>query len=210
MKLKNASIDIIVKAPSLGLTTVIPTDQPATNSAVQAKNVRFDYGSARPAPGYDFFLTDIPLDSSVNLLVQTELVRNDGNVRSPIVGTKRKIYVAMRRPVPDRAPTVYAGPDQSISENYKANLLGTVFDPDIGDTYTVNWTTVSGPGTAAFHNQDLVSTLVDVEAFGTYVFRLTATDASGLSGYDDVAITFALVESSTVDGFTLEITFEEE
>jgi hypothetical protein len=92
---------------------------------------------------------------------------------------------------PNTAPTVSAGPDQSITLTGSASLDGTIGDdglPSPPGTLTSTWTQVSGPGTATFGNASAVDTTATFSAVGVYVLRLTASD-SALSTSDDVQIT---------------------
>jgi len=87
------------------------------------------------------------------------------------------------------APTVNAGPDQTIYlPASSATLTGTATDVD-GTISTYNWTKVSGPAGGTFANNNLASTTVSSLVAGTYTFRLTATDNLGATGTDDVVIT---------------------
>ncbi len=91
----------------------------------------------------------------------------------------------------NQAPSVNAGPDQTITLPSGANLDGTVTDdglPNPPATVTVSWTKQSGPGTVTFGNANAVDTTASFSTSGTYVLRLTASD-SALSAYDEVTIT---------------------
>jgi hypothetical protein len=92
----------------------------------------------------------------------------------------------------NQAPTVNAGPDQSITlPNNTVNLDGTVTDdgrPNPPGAVTTAWSRVSGPGTVTFGNASAVDTTASFSAAGTYVLRLTAND-SAQSANDDVTIT---------------------
>ena len=48
-------------------------------------------------------------------------------------------------PPANTAPTVYAGPDQSVSEDETVQLAANVSDPDSGDTLVYAWAKLSGP-----------------------------------------------------------------
>jgi hypothetical protein len=68
-----------------------------------------------------------------------------------------------------------------------ANLDGTVTDAD-GQTPTVLWTKVSGPGVVAFASATSVDTSATFSQVGTYVLRLTANDGID-QRFDEVSIT---------------------
>lgn len=92
--------------------------------------------------------------------------------------------------ITNQAPTVTAGPAQSITLPHQAALDGTVSDdgfptpPALGAT----WSQVSGPGAVTFANANAVDTTATFAAPGAYVLRLTATDGA-LTTSDDMAVT---------------------
>jgi hypothetical protein len=91
----------------------------------------------------------------------------------------------------NKAPSVFAGDDQSITLPSSASLGGIVADdglPNPPGATTVTWSTVNGPGTATFADPSSTSTLASFAVDGTYVLRLTASD-SVLSSSDDITVT---------------------
>lgn len=81
-------------------------------------------------------------------------------------------------PIPNQAPVVSAGPNQSISIT-SATLTGTATDPD-NDPMTYQWVKVSGSGTQVISNAtSKVATVTGLVSGSSYVFRLTATDSKG-------------------------------
>jgi RHS repeat-associated protein len=99
---------------------------------------------------------------------------------------------------PNQAPTVSAGPDQSISGR-TAQLDGTVSDDGLptGGVLTFTWTQVSGPVPALLAAPTAVDTAVTFGEAGTYTFRLTASD-SALSASDEVSVEVAFVNQAPV------------
>ena len=86
-------------------------------------------------------------------------------------------------------PTVFAGPDQTVTLPNSANLDGTVTDDGLPTpALTTTWSRISGPGTVTFGNANAVDTTASFSVNGTYVLRLTADDGE-LTRSDDVAIT---------------------
>ena len=87
------------------------------------------------------------------------------------------------------APTVLAGPDQTIEMPAEAALAGIVGDDGLppGGVVTSTWTMVSGPGAVTFADASAAVTTATFSAVGTYVLRLSATDGA-LSVSDDVTI----------------------
>ena len=90
----------------------------------------------------------------------------------------------VEEPEPDQAPTVNAGPDQTIGQ------LSTLLDgtaSDDGGSVTTNWSQVSGPGVVSFGSALSLSTTASFSLPGTYVLRLTAYDAT-LAAFDELTV----------------------
>src|SRR6185503_8330130 len=91
--------------------------------------------------------------------------------------------------LPNQAPLVNAGPDQTITLPAVANLQGTATDDGLPvATLNVTWSKVNGPGNVVFANVNAATTTATFSTAGDYVLRLTATDTA-LSSSDDVQIT---------------------
>ncbi len=91
----------------------------------------------------------------------------------------------------NEAPTVDAGPDQTVTMVPGVTLDGTVSDdgkPNPPGTVTTAWSKVSGPGTVTFADDTAVDTTATFSVVGTYELRLTADDNEKTSS-DDVIIT---------------------
>jgi gliding motility-associated-like protein len=84
-------------------------------------------------------------------------------------------------------PNPNAGPDNAVCA-----LTYTLNASNPAPNNTVEWTLVSGPGTASFANQTSNVTDVTVSMYGTYTFRITERylGNSGCQRSDDVVITF--------------------
>ncbi|HSE56879.1 MAG TPA: PKD domain-containing protein [Candidatus Paceibacterota bacterium] len=94
-------------------------------------------------------------------------------------------------------PVVNAGTDLNVPEQTNSvNLTQSVSDPE-GKTVTSSWAQVSGPSTAGLYWQQWGVAAAYNLVKGTYVFRLTGTDADGASATDDVTVT---VSASTGAG----------
>jgi hypothetical protein len=92
--------------------------------------------------------------------------------------------------VPNKGPSVSAGPDRTVKMPTSAVLDGTVSDdgkPKPPGATTVTWTKVSGPGNVVFAHPKDVDTTASFDAAGTYVLRLTATD-SALTVKDEMTV----------------------
>ncbi len=96
----------------------------------------------------------------------------------------------------NQAPTVNAGPDQTITlPTNQVNLDGTVTDdglPNPPGIATSLWTQQSGPGTVIFGAATAVDTTATFSQAGTYVLRLTADD-SALTSFDELTVTVTTI-----------------
>lgn len=79
----------------------------------------------------------------------------------------------------NRAPEVYAGPDQVVADvGGAAALLGEATDDGLPADVGMNvlWTQLSGPGTASFADANSPATTATFDAAGVYVLQLRAHD----------------------------------
>jgi hypothetical protein len=67
-------------------------------------------------------------------------------------------------------------------------LNGTVYDAE-NNVQQISWTIQSGPAGAVIANANAASTSVSNLVVGSYLFRLTATDAEAATGADSVWVT---------------------
>jgi K319L-like, PKD domain/Fibronectin type III domain len=114
--------------------------------------------------------------------------------------------------VVNQAPTVNAGPDQSITLPALATLAGTVTDdqlPNPPANVTVTWSKVSGPGTVTFATPNAPQTTATFSVAGAYVLRLTAND-SALQASDDIGITVLAAASVKVPSVPTGVTVTQE
>ncbi len=101
------------------------------------------------------------------------------------------------------APSVNAGPDQTIMSSATASLQATVGDDGLPlppGTTTVTWT-ATGPGTVTFGNRNSAATTARFAVEGTYVLRATATDGA-LSAYDEITVS-VVVSVTPGDGWLI-------
>ena len=75
------------------------------------------------------------------------------------------------------APQVNAGPDQVVDTGSSVTLAGTATDPN-GDTLTLTWTQIGGPGVTLTGANTLAPTFTAPAASAELVFRLAATDGT--------------------------------
>jgi len=96
-------------------------------------------------------------------------------------------YNALRVIVNNVAPTVNAGPDQTVNEGNTVTLNGSASDPGVNDHLTYQWTYmgVAGPVTIG----TLPTLTITVPDNGNYTFTLTVTDSDGASSSDAAVVT---------------------
>lgn len=94
-----------------------------------------------------------------------------------------------RGKLPPQAPWVSAGPDKELNPpNTLIKLEGDARDYD-GKVALYAWSQVDGPVAAKFNPPKAAATeAINLTAIGTYRFRLTAKDDSGLSASRDVTV----------------------
>jgi len=102
-------------------------------------------------------------------------------------GYSNQLQVDIPAPVINQAPTVNAGPDQTITLPATATLIATPSDDGLpNNTLTYQWSVVSGSG-VTLASPNAASTNATFATAGTYTFRVTVNDGL-LSGSDDVII----------------------
>ena len=102
---------------------------------------------------------------------------------------KRKAFSGTPQVV-NMPPCVDAGPDVTATVTTPAVLAARVTDdgdPASPGRVTVTWSPVSGPGLVSFVDAHAATTRANVDAAGTYVLRLTASDGE-LQTSDDVTM----------------------
>lgn len=110
--------------------------------------------------------------------------------------------VLYTEPVPlpaNQAPTVDAGPNQTLNAGtVTSQLNGTASDPE-GKPLTYKWTQVSGPAVTILASTSLITGIANLQV-GTYVFQLKVTDEGGLTATDTVQITVQQVMDTIYHG----------
>lgn len=105
------------------------------------------------------------------------------------ISTKDTVFITVTAttPIP---PVAEAGPDITLSiPTDSTTLNGSGSFDKTSSPLTYSWRKVSGPGQYAFNDSTLVSPLVRHLTGGVYIFELTVTDSSGLTGLDSVTVT---------------------
>ncbi|HVU53729.1 MAG TPA: PKD domain-containing protein, partial [Puia sp.] len=94
------------------------------------------------------------------------------------------IHVTATTPTP---PIADAGPDIMLSIPVDSTVLTGAGSYDkTGSPLTYSWHKASGPDQYSFNDSTLISPKVNNLTGGTYIFELTVTDSSGLTGKDSV------------------------
>lgn len=106
--------------------------------------------------------------------------------------------------VSNKAPYVNAGINKNflLSESF-FYLVGDAFDID-GEIISIQWTQLTGPSLTLESQNTLILKVTDLQT-GTFTFRLTVTDNSGLQKSDDILISIDASAGTkiAVTGFTL-------
>jgi hypothetical protein len=126
--------------------------------------------------------------------------RGDDNDVDPNENDGRLYEMSYESTASNAAPTVNAGPNQTINFGATATLDGSVVDDGrpAGATVTTSWCVVSGPGSVTFGNARAVDTTARFSASGTYVLRLQADDTDKSSA-DDTSVTVRPAGNSVLD-----------
>lgn len=95
---------------------------------------------------------------------------------------------------PTQAPTVSAGPDQTIAASDTATLDGAIAADGPDARLRFSWTLVGGPGTVTMPDASTLRARATFGAAGTYVMRLTVSDGTTAAS-DDVTITVTAVNA---------------
>lgn len=162
------------------LTATLATDV-SEGGLLLNENGSFTYTSASNFRGLDSFTYQV----------------TDGKSSSP------EITVDITVNVRNTAPQVNAGNDQLIEFLSGTTLAGNVIDDGepLGETLTLLWTKVSGPGVVTFGNSDLPVTIVNFSKAGLYTLRLLANDGE-LTAYDEMKVIVNTVPVSINDSFS--------
>jgi hypothetical protein len=192
----NAGADQSVTLPGNGQRpsngTVTDTDGPGPLTTAWTKT---------SGPGTVTFGNSTAVDTTASFSVAgtyvLALTANDGAAGATDSMTVTVVSAAST----NAAPTVNAGPDQTITLPAGASLDGTITDDGkpTGSTLSQTWTKTSGPGTVTFGNASAVDTTASFSIAGTYVLTLTGTDGS-LSTSDSVTVTVNPAQTTTVPG----------
>ncbi len=123
------------------------------------------------------------------------LSAHPGDFRTMVNGFMNSLEYKLRFDILDftnRAPTVDAGPDRTVSLPGTLDLNGFVRDDGLpqGSTVSISWSKVSGPSSVVLSSASAAATAAIFNTPGSYVLRLTASDGQ-LTTSDDVTITIS-------------------
>lgn len=103
-------------------------------------------------------------------------------------GAPRLVVEYTLGPVPNKAPTVDAGPDQSfVLPQTGCALNGTVADDGQPAELSVAWSQVGGPAGVTFLDPAATDTTATFPGVGLYTLRLTAGDGE-LEAFDEMVV----------------------
>ena len=106
-------------------------------------------------------------------------------------GTPLSVSFTVVNTAPGGAPAANAGADQSITLP-TASVVFNGSGTDSGGSITgYSWSQISGPSTATLSGAATANLTASALVQGSYVFRLTVTDNSGLTAFDDATVTVA-------------------
>ena len=110
-------------------------------------------------------------------------------------GTPMTVNFTVTGSAPSGTPVANAGADKAITLPTSSVLLNGSGTDSGGSINGYAWTQVSGPGTATLSGAATANLTASALVQGSYVFRLTVTDNSGLTAYDDAVVTVAAATS---------------
>ena len=112
-------------------------------------------------------------------------------------GTEKTYTVTVTRDAPNTAPTVNAGPDQSVTFSANVILSGTATDPDqASDTLTYLWTQNSGTNVTLNDAATATTAFTAPDSAATLEFTLTVTDDASVAITDTLTITVVLSDTT--------------
>ena len=104
-------------------------------------------------------------------------------------GTPVTLNFTVINQVSPGTPVANAGSDRSITLPTSSLALAGAGSDSGGSITAYKWDMVAGPAPIAWSNSLATNPTVSDLIQGTYRFRLTVTDNSGLTGYDDMTVT---------------------
>jgi len=184
-----------------------------TNNSFSSASVTPAIGDLVLSPGSGLTVntvspsTNTTINSGATLLVTYTLTGSlSAAPGTTITGTFTKMGLSCSQSVSvaNVAPVANAGSAQSININSttSVSLSGSATDSD-GTIASYAWTKTGGTGTATpviTNPSSAATTVTGINAAGTYIFTLTATDNNGATGTATVTITAFIIPEATIGG----------
>ena len=175
-------------APLLALDQVIaPTSSPAAgtytsvqsvtlSSSTSGATIYYTIDGSTPTTSSTVYSSAISIGSTTTLKA---IAVKSGMTNSTVMSSAYTISLPTAT-----VGNVSAGIDKTVSST--TTLSGSA----TGTGITYAWTKQSGPGSLVFGSASSATTTVSANTDGIYIVRLTATDSSGASAYDDMYLTW--------------------
>jgi hypothetical protein len=182
-------------------TVTLPSRATVTGSAVATNNTVAGYQWVQVSgPATAYFINSKAVQSEITGLVAGTYVFKLVVTGSTGLTASDQVTLTAKSTAPTTI-TVNAGADQTVTLPSRATVTGSA----VATNSTVagyQWVQVSGPGTAYFINSKAAQTQAVNLIAGTYVFKLTATNAAGLTASDMITVTAktAITSASTFSG----------
>ena len=192
---QGASFEVVGLTVS-GTTTASPGSTGVQIVVQGSPNAAFINGATKLAFGAGLTLTALTIDSATQLHATLSIAPSAAlGPRAMSVSTSTQTLAVLNAftvgiAPANRAPTVSAGANATITLPAGASLSGSVSDDGLptGAMVTSLWMKSNGPGAVSFANATSPVTTATFDQAGTYVLRLTATDTL-LTAFSEVTIT---------------------
>ncbi|QJE96378.1 PKD domain-containing protein [Luteolibacter luteus] len=134
---------------------------------------------------WDDYLPWTPTVGNHTLTVTAYSAANGGGT----AGTPVTFNFSVINEIPPGSPVANAGSDRAVVLPTTSVALSGSGSDSGGSIASYKWQQVGGPAIATLAAADTVAPTVSDLAHGTYKFRLTVTDNSGLTSFDDAVVT---------------------
>jgi hypothetical protein len=204
----STSVDTLIEEPPViagAITDSTPPAAPSAPAFTQASStngnveITFTPGSEADLSGHNIKLCTaancvtgcVPAQSSISspavlssvpdgsYFACIQSVDSSGNT-SPYVATNASVIVDKTAPLIDIGANLFSTGPISITPSVNESGSGVA---------SYSWSQISGPGTATFTPANDKDTVLNVDADGTFVMRLTVEDNLGNVGFDDLIYT---------------------
>ena len=183
------TINLATAGPGLNLR--VDTTPPVIGSVKFALDGNAAYRTDHAAPYsiggdniWDDYLPWTPSTGGHNLTVTP--FSTGGTAGAPLT-----VSFSVINQLPEGSPVANAGTDRMITLPTESTALAGAGSDIGGSIATYRWDQTAGPSVATFSGRAIATPTVSDLTVGSYRFRLTVTDNSGLTGFDDVNVTVA-------------------